>query len=90
GGTGAGPRDHTPDTIAPLLETRLHGVEETMRRYGQERMPFAMLSRSMAGIRKGQVILAVPGSTAGATEAMDAVFPGLFHIFHVLKGGGHD
>ena len=90
GGTGAGPRDHTPDTIAPLLETRLHGVEETMRRYGQERMPFAMLSRSLAGIRKGQVILAVPGSTAGATEAMDAVFPGLFHIFHVLKGGGHD
>ncbi|MFT7232936.1 MAG: cyclic pyranopterin phosphate synthase [Cyclobacteriaceae bacterium] len=90
GGTGVGPRDNTPDTIAPLLETRLDGVEETMRRYGQDRMPFAMLSRSLAGIRKGNVILAVPGSTAGASEAMDAILPGLFHIFHVLKGGRHD
>lgn len=90
GGTGAGPRDITPDTILPLLETRLQGVEETIRRYGQDRMPFAMLSRSLAGVKDGNVILAVPGSTAGASEAIDAVFPGLFHIFHVLKGGRHD
>ncbi len=90
GGTGAGPRDFTPDTVIPLLETRLPGVEETMRRYGQERTPYAMLSRSVAGIRNGNVILAIPGSTSGATEAIDAVFPGLFHLFHVLKGGRHD
>lgn len=90
GGTGAGPRDSTPDTLLPMLDTRLDGVEETMRRYGQDRMPFAMLSRSVAGIRNGQVVLAVPGSTNGASEAMDAVLPGLFHVFHVLKGGRHD
>lgn len=90
GGTGVGPRDKTPDTVIPLIETRLEGVEETIRRYGQDRMPFAMLSRSVAGIKNGNVILAVPGSTAGASEAMDAILPGLFHIFHVLKGGRHD
>lgn len=90
GGTGAGPRDVTPDTLAPLVDTRLDGVEETMRRYGQERMPFAMLSRSLAGIKGKQVVLAVPGSTNGASEAMDAVLPGLFHLFHVLGGGRHD
>lgn len=90
GGTGVGPRDNTPDTIAPLLETRLQGVEETIRGYGQDRMPFAMLSRSLAGVRNGNVILALPGSTAGASEGIDAVFPGLFHVFHVLKGGNHD
>lgn len=90
GGTGAGPRDITPDTIEPLLDTKLEGVAETMRRYGQERMPFAMLSRSLAGIRNGKVILAVPGSKNGATEAMDAVLPHLFHVFHVLKGKRHD
>ncbi|MFY0598470.1 MAG: bifunctional molybdenum cofactor biosynthesis protein MoaC/MoaB [Cyclobacteriaceae bacterium] len=90
GGTGVGPRDHTPDTIAPLLDTRLSGVEETIRRYGQDRMPFAMLSRSVAGVRNGNIVLAVPGSTAGASEAIDSIFPGLFHVFHVLKGGNHD
>lgn len=90
GGTGVGPRDITPDTVKPLLDTELEGVAETIRRYGQDRMPFAMLSRSLAGIRKGKVILAVPGSKNGATEAMDAVLPHLFHIFHVLKGKRHD
>lgn len=90
GGTGAGPRDITPDIVKPLLDTELAGVAETMRRYGQDRMPFAMLSRSLAGIRNGKVILAVPGSKNGATEAMDAVLPHLFHVFHVLKGKRHD
>ena len=90
GGTGAGPRDHTPDTIRPLLDTTLYGVEEQMRRYGQERTPFAMLSRSVAGIRHGRVILALPGSSNGAKECMDSLFPHLLHVFHVLKGKRHD
>lgn len=90
GGTGVGPRDVTPDTIRPLLDTHLAGVEEQMRRYGQERMPFAMLSRSVAGIKNGKLILAVPGSTKGAAECIDAVFPHLLHVFQVLKGSRHD
>ncbi|MFN1834475.1 bifunctional molybdenum cofactor biosynthesis protein MoaC/MoaB [Balneola sp. MJW-20] len=89
GGTGAGPRDITPDTIRPMLHTTLHGVEEEIRRYGQERMPYAMLSRSVAGIREGCVILALPGSTGGVKDALNAVFPQIFHVFHVLKGGDH-
>ncbi len=89
GGTGAGPRDITPQTIEPLLDTRLPGVEEEMRRYGQERMPYAMLSRSVAGIKNGKVILALPGSSGGVTDCLNAVFPHLLHVFHILKGGGH-
>lgn len=90
GGTGAGPRDVTPDTVRPLLDTTLSGVEEQMRRYGQERMPYAMLSRSVAGIRDGKVILALPGSSNGARECIDSIFPHLLHVFHVLKGKRHD
>ncbi|WP_421876844.1 bifunctional molybdenum cofactor biosynthesis protein MoaC/MoaB [Marinoscillum sp.] len=90
GGTGAGPRDNTPDTVRPLLQTTLLGVEEQMRRYGQDRMPYAMLSRSVAGIRDGKVILALPGSSNGARECMDAIFPHILHVFHVLKGKRHD
>lgn len=90
GGTGAGPRDVTPDVVKPLLDLELTGVSETMRKYGQERMPWAMLSRSLAGVINSSVILCVPGSSGGAREAMDSVFPHLFHIFDVIKGKRHD
>lgn len=87
GGTGTAAKDITPDTIVPLLDMRLSGVEETMRRYGQDRMPYAMLSRTVAGVKDERVVLAVPGSTNGASEAIDAVFPGVFHLFQVMKRG---
>lgn len=90
GGTGVGPRDVTPDAIRPLLDTQLAGVEEQMRRYGQERMPYAMLSRSVAGIKDNRIILGLPGSSKGASECIDAVFPHLLHVFQVLKGKRHD
>lgn len=90
GGTGVGPRDVTPDTIRTMLDTTLQGVEEQMRRYGQERTPYAMLSRSVAGIRNGKIILALPGSSKGAEECVDSIFPGLLHIFEIIKGQRHD
>ena len=90
GGTGVGPRDVTPDAIRPLLDTTLAGVEEQMRRYGQDRTPYAMLSRSVPGIKENRIILGLPGSTKGAAECIDAVFPHLLHVFQVLKGKRHD
>ncbi|MEO2063183.1 MAG: bifunctional molybdenum cofactor biosynthesis protein MoaC/MoaB [Christiangramia sp.] len=90
GGTGVGPRDVTPETIEPLLDLRLKGVEEQMRDYGQQRMPYAMLSRSIAGMKNGKLILALPGSTKGAAECMEAVFPHVLHVFKVIEGKRHD
>lgn len=90
GGTGVGPRDVTPDTIEPLLDIQLKGVEEQMRDYGQQRMPYAMLSRSVAGIKDGKLVLAFPGSTKGAAECMDAIFPHVLHVFKVIEGKRHD
>lgn len=90
GGTGVGPRDVTPETVLPMLDLQLKGVEEQMRNYGQQRMPYAMLSRSVAGIKNGKMVLAFPGSTKGAGECMDAIFPHVLHVFKVLKGKRHD
>ena len=90
GGTGVGPRDVTPETIEPLLDIKLKGVEEHMRSYGQQRMPYAMLSRSIAGIKDGKLVLALPGSTKGAAECMDAIFPHVLHVFKVITGKRHD
>ncbi len=90
GGTGVAPRDVTPQAIEPLLDIRLSGVEEQMRRYGQDRMPYAMLSRSLAGVRDGKLVLVLPGSTKGVAECMDAVFPQILHVFSVLTGKRHE
>ncbi len=89
GGTGLSKRDVTPEALEPILERRILGIEEVIRSYGQQIMPYAMLSRSLAGTIGNCLVLALPGSTKGATESMQAVFPHLMHVFKVLEGTTH-
>ncbi|MDC1197239.1 bifunctional molybdenum cofactor biosynthesis protein MoaC/MoaB [Algibacter sp.] len=90
GGTGLSGRDVTTEALIPLLDRRIPGIEEAIRNYGQDRTPFSMLSRSVAGTIEDTLVLALPGSTNGAKESMDAIFPSVLHIFRILKGARHD
>lgn len=89
GGTGLSPRDVTPEALFPIIERRIPGIEETIRAYGQNRTPYSMLSRSVAGLVGNTLVLALPGSTRGAEESMDAIFPPVLHLFKMMRGGNH-
>jgi cyclic pyranopterin phosphate synthase len=89
GGTGLSHRDVTPEALEPILTRRIPGIEEAIRGYGQQRVPTAMLSRSVAGTIGEMLVLALPGSAAGAAESMDAIFPAVLHVFQVLSGQRH-
>ena len=89
GGTGAGPRDLTPEATAAVIDRRLHGVEEGFRSYGRDRLPTAMLSRGLAGLRGMSLIINLPGSPRGAEDGINALFPSILHVFRMMMGEGH-
>ncbi|MDO9453334.1 MAG: bifunctional molybdenum cofactor biosynthesis protein MoaC/MoaB [Stagnimonas sp.] len=88
GGTGVGPRDKTIEAVRPLLVTELPGLMEAARNFGQQRTPYAMLSRGIAGLAgQNSVVMTFPGSRKGAEESLAAVLPGLVHLIKACRWG---
>jgi molybdenum cofactor biosynthesis protein MoaC len=89
GGTGMSPRDVTPEATIAVVDRRMEGVEETLRSFGQHRVPTAMLSRGVVGVRGTTLIINFPGSRSAAEDGINAVFPAILHTFRMMRGEKH-
>lgn len=80
GSTGLREHDILPEVTRKVIRTEIPGLSEGMREHGRQQTPYAMFSREVCGIRNQTVIINLPGSSRGAEESLNALFPGLEHI----------
>ena len=86
GGTGFGPRDNTPEATRSVIDRETPGITEAMRRETFTKTPMAMLSRAVAGIRNGTLIINLPGSPRAVAECFDVLRPVLQHAVDQVTG----
>lgn len=86
GGTGIGPRDITPDVVNPMLDKEIPGIMEFIRCKHGERLPSALLSRSVAGVIDTTLIYTLPGSVKAVREYMEEIIRSLAHALQMVQG----
>ena len=86
GGTGLAPRDVTPEATRSVIEREIPGLAELMRSEGLKKTRRAALSRGVAGVRNGKLIVNLPGSPRGASESLESIIDLLPHAIDICQG----
>jgi molybdopterin adenylyltransferase len=86
GGTGLAARDVTPEATRAIIDREIPGIGELMRSHGRNSTPLAVLSRGLAGVCRGVLIVNLPGSPRGALDSLDGIIEVVPHILDLLRG----
>jgi molybdopterin adenylyltransferase len=86
GGTGLSPRDVTPEATRAVIEKEIPGLAELIRAEGVKKTRRAALSRGLAGVGRGKIIINLPGSPRGARESLEAILDLLPHAIDITQG----
>ncbi|WP_137939103.1 molybdopterin adenylyltransferase [Chitinivorax sp. B] len=73
GGTGPAERDVTPEATLAVADKVMPGFGEQMRQISLHYVPTAILSRQVGVIRKGALILNLPGQPKAIKETLEGV-----------------
>lgn len=90
GGTGFSPRDITPEATMAVADRIAPGIAEAMRAASLRITPRAMLSRAVSVIRKGTLIINLPGSEKACQECMDVFLDTIPHGLDLVRGESGD
>ena len=90
GGTGFAPRDVTPEATMAVVERPTPGIPEAMRAASMKITNRGCLSRAAAGIRKGTLIVNLPGSPKAVRESLGFIIKPLDHGLKILRGSASE
>ena len=90
GGTGLSARDVTPDATAPLLERLIPGIPDAIRMLGRSQTPAAILSRGVAGVAKGTLVVNLPGGSGAVRDGLAILLPVLEHASDAIGERGRE
>lgn len=88
GGTGLAPRDQTLTALTPLFDREMVGFGEAFRRLSWDEVGArSMLSNATAGVARGKIVVALPGSLKAVRLGVTSLItPMLAHAVDIAQG----